>query len=141
MARLYYDQSIDGVQLKGPGSQGQNFDSYLEKVSKLVPSEIIAGYLTMMGFVPTIKSFDPNIISWIIFGAGLILTPFYLNKVASVGKPKRNHLILSTVAFAVWAYVTTGPLLFESSGMYDSAIASITLVLFSLISGIVPLNK
>jgi len=140
MGRLYYEKK-NGPYAKAIDGNQQNFNTYLEKVSKLIPSEIIAGYLTMIGFVESIKILDKGVVAWVIFAAGLILTPFYLNNVAEADKPKKNHLILSTVAFLVWAYVTTGAILFSTTGIYDSAIASITLVLFSLISGLIPLDK
>jgi hypothetical protein len=98
----------------------------------------------MVGFVPLIKNVTAqNVIIWIVFVAGLVLTPIYLNNVAEPNKPKRNHLILSTIAFVIWAYMTTGKQLFQtiSPETFDQAIASIALVLFTLISALVPLNK
>ena len=144
MGRLYYEKRHDHTQPKAFAGEGQGFNDYLDKVARLIPSEIIAGYLTMIGFVGAVKDIQAqNIIIWIVFGIGLILTPIYLNKVAEAGKPKRNHLVLSTFAFLVWAYVTTGKQLLEtiSPDLFDQAIASIILVAFSLISAVIPLNK
>jgi hypothetical protein len=146
MARLYYEKNANSNQLETLTDQGQNkgVSDYLEKVARLVPSEVVAGYLTMIGFVGSIKSLQvQNITTWIIFGLGLILTPIYLNNVADADKPKRNHIILSTVAFVVWAYVTSGQQLMQTiaPGIFDQAIASIVLVAFSLVSAVVPLNK
>ncbi|MGF7041033.1 hypothetical protein [Mucilaginibacter lappiensis] len=63
--------------------------------------------------------------------------------VADENKPKRNHLILSTIAFIVWAYVTTGETLSATiaKDIYDSAAASIILIIFSFASATVPLDK
>lgn len=144
MGRLYYEKQHDSTQPKAFTGEGKGFNEYLDKVARLIPSEIIAGYLTMIGFVGSVKNIQAqNIIAWIVFVIGLILTPIYLNKVAEVGKPKRNHLVLSTFAFLVWAYVTTGKQLLEtiSPNLFDQAIASIILVAFSLISAVIPLNK
>lgn len=144
MGRLYYEKKYDPTQPKTFAKEGQGFGDYLDKVARLIPSEIIAGYLTMIGFVGSVKNTQTqNIIAWIVFAIGLILTPIYLNNVAEADKPKRNHLILSTVAFLVWAYVTTGKQLLEtiSPNLFDQAVASIVLVAFSLVSGIIPLNK
>jgi hypothetical protein len=62
---------------------------------------------------------------------------------AEEGQPKKNHLILSTIAFIFWAYATTGSTLSDTiaPGIYDPAISSFLLVAFSLVSGQVPLNK
>ncbi|GAA3647223.1 hypothetical protein [Flavivirga jejuensis] len=123
------------------GSENENrVNGYLEKISRLIPSEIIAGYLAMFGFVPLIEKEDVRgYVIWIIFIMCLILTPIYLNKQAEKGKPKINHLLVSSLAFIIWAYVTTGMKLVPE--LYDAAAASIVLVAFSLISAVVPLNK
>lgn len=146
MARLYYEKKVNSNQFETLADQGQKsgVSDYLEKVARLVPSEVVAGYLTMIGFVGSIKSLQlQNITTWIIFGLGLVLTPIYLNNVADSDKPKRNHIILSTIAFVVWAYVTSGQQLMQTiaPGIFDQAIASIVLVAFSLVSAVVPLNK
>ncbi len=123
------------------GSQGdKKVNSYLEKISRLIPSEIIAGYLAMFGFVPLVENVNVReYIIWIVFFMCLILTPIYLNMQAEKGKPKMNHLLVSSLAFVIWAYVTTGMKLVP--GLYDAAAASIILVAFSLISAVIPLNK
>lgn len=108
----------------------------MEKIAKLVPSEVIAGYLALTGFVDSI-SWEYTI--YAMFGLCLILTPLYLNRQAVIGKPKFMHLIISTIAFIVWAIATTGTLLFSSS--YQPAVGSVLLIAFSLISGLVPLNR
>lgn len=145
MGRLYYEKQILPVGEKETPVKSENrFNDYLNKVATLIPSEVLAGYLTMIGFVGAITNTHIKVyIAWTIFAVGFILTPIYLNHVADENKPKRNHLILSTVAFIVWAYVTTGKQLldFFSTSLFDQAIASIILVLFSLISAIIPLNK
>jgi hypothetical protein len=144
MERLYYEEKNDPTQPKAIAGEGKGFSDYLDKVARLIPSEIIAGYLTMIGFVGSVKNTQTQIIiAWVVFAIGLILTPLYLNKVAEADKPKRNHLILSTVAFLVWAYVTTGKQLLEtiSPDIFDQAVASIVLVAFSLVSAVIPLNK
>lgn len=144
MERLYYEKKHDPTQPKAFAGEDKGFSDYLGKVARLIPSEVIAGYLTMIGFVGSIKNLQTQIIiAWVIFAMGLILTPLYLNKVADADKPKRNHLILSTIAFLVWAYVTTGKQLLAtiSPDIFDQAVSSIVLVAFSLVSAVIPLNK
>jgi hypothetical protein len=147
MERLYYEKPSPKktlLQADAEPVSGPNFNDYLTKVSRLIPSEILAGYLTMIGFVSSIKNQEvQNVVAWIVFAAGLVLTPIYLNKVADANRPKRNHLILSTIAFIIWAYVTTGKQLLEtiSPDIFDQSIASIALVLFTLISAVIPLDK
>lgn len=145
MSRLYVDNKNTNGNIRTMGEANGKptspTKSYFEKVAKLVPSEIIAGFLAMCGFVPNIgdDSINSRTVYLIIFGFCLILTPVYLNFFAEKDKPKRIHLIISSLAFVVWAYVTTGSELFPD--FYNAAIASIILVAFSLVSALIPLNK
>ncbi|WP_421765459.1 hypothetical protein [Ekhidna sp.] len=135
MARLYREPE----KMKSPTGTSAKTQLGLEKIAKLVPSEIIAGYLTILGFI---SALDPNIQE--IVSAGIIalctcLTPIYLKMMSDKDSAIRNHLIMSTIAFLVWAYAISGnnfPYL-----QFESSIASILLVVFTLISGVVPLNK
>lgn len=138
----------DGIQDTSPAEPDEitspkddnKVKGYLEKISKLIPSEIIAGYLAMFGLVPLIGKIEiHDYVLWGVFALCLILTPVYLNGQAEKDQPKRAHLIVSSLAFVIWAYVTTGMTLIPD--FYDAAIASIALVAFSLVSAVVPLNK
>ena len=145
MGRLFYEKpALEKGILPPKESESENTQNttlkYLEKVSKLVPSEIVAGYIALVGLVPNIH-FE-GVKPWIylgIFVVCLFLTPVYLNLQAESGKPKRNHLFISSIAFIVWAYTISGNFIIPQ--YYDSAIASIVLILFSLISGVIPLDR
>jgi hypothetical protein len=153
MSRLYYEKEL----ASSGGFSGQNpadyrfrrrlevrdenrAKHYLEKVAKLVPSEVIAGYIALAGLVPLVRSSSARPwISALVFLACAVLTPIYMNIQAVPGKPKRNHLMMSTIAFVVWAYAISGATLVPS--WHDPAVASILLVLFSLISGAIRLDR
>jgi hypothetical protein len=155
MSRLFYDDpAIANREMTWPRipwrsthqfnidekDEGPSVRSYLEKVAKLVPSEVIAGYLTLIGFVSAVKDTSIHgLLYVIIFLFCLVLTPIYFRLQADKGKPYLVHLTLSTLAFAVWAYATSGDRVFPQA--YDPAIASIVLVAFSLISGAIPLRR
>lgn len=141
MSRLHYDKQVNPNQPRAvSGEEEGKAKGYLEKVAKLIPSEVIAGYLAMFGFVPLIQKPETHtMVFWGIFILCQILTPIYLNSQAEEGKPKRVHLIVSSIAFTVWAYVTTGKTLVPD--YHDAAFASIILIAFSLISAIIPLKK
>jgi hypothetical protein len=113
---------------------------YLEKVAKLIPSEIIAGYVTLIGFIPLVRTVE--IQSWLygaVFVICLVLTPIYMNLQSEKNKPKYMHLVLSSMAFIVWSYAVSGSAVIPT--FHDPAVASILLILFSLISGTIPLKK
>lgn len=145
MSRLFYESDITvntattiprmSFQVRGKRDSKQ----YLEKVAKLIPSEIIAGYLTLIGFVPLIR--NSTLWPWVygsIFTICLALTPLYMYLQADKGRPKRIHILVSSIAFVVWAYAISGGAIVGRA--HDPALASILLVIFSLISGAVPLN-
>ncbi len=148
MSRLFYERekstrSNGGEKAKaiGHNESETGVRAYLEKVAKLIPGEVLAAYLTMIGLATGINDISENtqnIILWCIFSIGAVFTPIYLNYMADQDKPKAVHLILSTVAFVVWAYQVTGDKL---PIWYNANVASIALILFTLISGVIPLKK
>ncbi|MDT0676981.1 hypothetical protein [Autumnicola musiva] len=142
MSRLFYEEKgLHGFRASEKPER-KRVKSYLEKVSSLVPAEIIAGYLAMLGFLEkeegSVIVEKQGLLIGIFFFC-LILTPLYLNFQAEAGKPKIMHLVLSSLAFIIWAYVTSGE---KFSGIYyDADVASISLIAFSLVSVLVPLKK
>jgi hypothetical protein len=147
MSRLFYTKPstpVVGILPTAKSGSAMGFDDYAEKVSKLIPSEIVAGYLTLFGMVSLISNpSTQKYVYVIIFAVCLVLTPIYLSKVAEKDKPKRNHLIVSTIAFIIWAYTTTGATLQSilTAAPFEQALASIILVIFSLISAVIPMDK
>ena len=145
MSRLFYASTThekgDITQLNFEvEQQTNNAKRYAEKVAKLIPSEIVAGYIALINLIPLVKI--PNISNWlypIVFLLCLILTPLYLNVLAEKKRPKRNHLIISSISFIIWAYCVSGNIIIPK--LYDSAISSMLLIAFTLISGVIPLKK
>ncbi len=145
MKRLFYEKTaeilLNEEEKKAP-KETNTAKNYLTKVSSIVPAEIIAGYLAMVGFLE--KNSDNSIVINQgllkgIFLFCLILTPIYFYFQAIKNKPKIIHILLSTIAFAVWAFVTSGDN--YDVTFYNAEIASVILVGFSLISGLIPMKK
>ena len=112
MSRLYYDPpkkpKLQGGNAENESSS-QSTKEYLEKVAKIIPAEIIAGYLAIVGLIPLIK--NTALHQGFYYGAFLfcaILTPVYFSRQAEKGKPKTMHILLSTLSFIIWAYTVTG---------------------------------
>jgi hypothetical protein len=74
----------------------------------------------------------------VVFAIGTIATGFYINYQALKDQPKAARIIMSVIAFIIWAYSTTGETVFHA--FYSAGWASIALIAFSLISAIVPLD-
>lgn len=88
----------------------QKEDPYVSKIIKLIPSDIISVYLAVFNII---KSTNQNAegnstLQWIVFFLILLITPFYLKKVAQIKTTKQ--IIFCTVSFVVWVFSLGGPL-------------------------------
>ncbi len=100
---------------------------YFDKLLKLIPSEIVAAYLVITGIIPYNAAKVGNIIVFMII---LIIIPFYLWRVQDV--KNKFQITATTIAFLVWVYsFNMGP--FNSFGLYKPWIASIILILWTVI--------
>lgn len=141
MSRLFYDPPrVPSAQSGGKGkSVTLSNRQYAEKVASLIPGEVIATYLAIMRYIPNIRFINlHNYFYWGSFIAGVGGTFFYMRWVADAGKPRGMQVFLSIVAFVFWAYATTGDKVCPA--IYDYAIGSIGLILFTFFSGKIPLN-
>ena len=109
--------------------------NYYEKLLRLIPSEIVAAYLVIIGIIP------PNVPVWlnvVVTSILLLIIPFYLYRALNV--KNKLQIITTTIAFIVWVYSFNGGI-FNSFGLYKPWIASIILVLFTLIMPILIVEK
>lgn len=110
--------------------------SYAERITKYIPGEILAGYIATNGILASVTDGQNGLRTWVYLGTFLlclVLTPIYFTMMAGRDRPKRLQMILSTVAFVVWAYNLGG--VFEVFRLYVPWLGSVLLVVFSLISG------
>lgn len=138
MSRLYYDKPPNTAKMAS-GDQQTAAKDYLEKVSKLVPSEVLALWLGLVGFIPAVQLSIPKSCLYAgVFFLCLILTPIYLSAMADKDKPKAVHLVVSTIAFPVWAYSVSGASVIPKE--YSPALAGMLILIFTAISGLIPLG-
>lgn len=141
MSRLYYSpEKFEGADDDKKNVSNPSAKEYLEKVAKLIPAEIIAAYLAIIGFVPLIKkaSFHEGFY-WGAFIFCALLTPVYFYWQAEKDNPNLTHIILSSISFIFWAYSTTGDKIVPA--YFDSAIASIAIIVFSVSTAFIPLKQ
>jgi hypothetical protein len=115
-------------------------DSYVSKMVVYIPTEIIAGYVAVSGFIKGLPLGRQFLWFCIVAVTLLVLTPIYLSlATAKPGKKKSlSHPLTGAVAFAAWVFATGGP--FErfqitpdgSAGWYNRTIGSIVLVIVCL---------
>src|SRR5919199_6941586 len=84
-------------------------EGYLSKLIKYIPSEVIALYLTLDSILRSSDQVEPiyQRLYWGIFVFGLVATPLYQYRIQKL----KNwfHLLISTIAFAVWVIAIGGP--------------------------------
>jgi hypothetical protein len=87
-------------------------DGYLEALVKNMPSEMIAGYLAVMGMLSGTGG-PPGWLLWLVWGLFLVATPFYLWLVKprseTAPRPWWQVFIFSPIAFFVWSLTSPGP--------------------------------
>lgn len=81
-------------------------DTYLSRLLKYIPTEIIALYLTIRPLFATGGN-NYIVLHWCFFFFGIIITPIYLKRMQNVNKI--SQLLISTFAFAVWVFAIGGP--------------------------------
>lgn len=96
-------------------------DTYLQKVTKIVPVEIVGAYLLALQIVPTFPEAQRQSVLIMIFLGGFLLTigamtigrGLYKRKKLPDGTFKRDgnevvQIVLAVIAFSLWAYLQGG---------------------------------
>ncbi|TAL69900.1 MAG: hypothetical protein EPN82_04590 [Bacteroidetes bacterium] len=100
---------------------------YQNKLVKLIPTEIVGGYMVLIGMIPASYSKLWYLIITLVL---LILTPFYLKRFTGV--KNITQLVVATLSFLVWTYSINGGL-FNYWDLYNAPVASIILILWTLL--------
>jgi hypothetical protein len=107
-------------------------DDYISKVAKLIPSEIVAAFVTINGILKASVGVSP-LAGWLVFVVLWIVTPLYYWRTTTLSDAKTAYaqIAIATVSFPVWVFALGGP--FAGLGWYNSVYGSIVLVLFTLL--------
>ena len=107
-------------------------DSYLSRVVTYIPTEIIAAYVALSGYVKSLTPGQQD--GWVVAIAGtlVVVTPLWILNAAREPASRRpiGHAVAAAVAFAAWVFASGGP--FNHFGWYQPATGSIVLVLVCL---------
>jgi hypothetical protein len=88
---------------------GDGFRSYLERLMKMIPAEVIGLYLVGIGIIP-----DDQPVA-MVFWAVVCLAGVVAIRALGTSDRAQNlpvdwiHVIISTVAFVIWVYTLGGP--------------------------------
>jgi hypothetical protein len=85
-------------------------DPYFSEIIKLIPADIISVYFAVFNLI---KNYNQNpdrnkILQFVVFGIFLIVTPFYLKKIAGIISVKQ--IIFCLIAFILWVLSLGGPI-------------------------------
>ena len=100
--------------------------SFQDKVVKLIPTEIVGAYMVLAGIIPASSA---KVGTLIVSAVLLVLTPLYLLRISKVTNVVQ--LAVTSASFVVWVYSLGGP--FAAWGIYQPYIASIVLILWTLV--------
>jgi hypothetical protein len=95
---------------RGPAAQsGEEFNSYLDRLMKMIPAEVIALYLVGAGMIPEGQSIA--IAVWaVVCLIGVVMLRVYGTADAANHKPADwTHTLICAGAFVLWVYSIGGP--------------------------------
>jgi hypothetical protein len=109
---------------KAPGAGARDdFNSYLDRLVKMVPAEVVSLYLVGVGFIP--KTDALVLAGWAALCLiGLLALRTYGTAERRTGKsPQWGAIAISSIAFIVWVYTLGGP--FETFGVHIPYVGSL----------------
>ncbi len=103
-------------------------NNYQSRLLKLIPSEIIAAYLVIAGFIPDGYEHSKLLLT-VITAVLLVLIPFYLIRFQAV--KGAFQIVFTSFSFIVWVYSMGGPFVYY--GIHEAVFGSALLVLWTLL--------
>jgi hypothetical protein len=112
-------------------------DGYADRLVKLIPTEVIGVYFSMVTLLRHSKDTVAEAVPWLVFGFGAMATLFYLRVTLKVLDPRQ--LSLSVVAFCVWAFTIGEP--FSRYDWYNGTYAGLLLIAYTFVAPQVPMGQ
>jgi hypothetical protein len=114
------------------GPSNPPVDTYVDRVIKYIPADVVAAWVAVVGIVDSAKSTSSSTVLWCALAFGLIFTFLWTLRQTkdSAGNGSSRQALISSVAFLVWVFALGKP--FESLSWYDHLYGSILLIGFTL---------
>jgi hypothetical protein len=92
-----------------PGQPALKADQYFSEIIKLIPADIISVYLAVFNILKSNRQNPDNnhVLQLIVFGVFILITPFYLKKIAKIISTKQ--IVYCMIAFILWVFSLGGP--------------------------------
>lgn len=109
----------------------QQADTYLTKLVKYIPAEIIAVYIFISGILKSLEA--SAALQWVAFALLLVLTPLYMWRVTQdkTKPPAWAQIIIASFSFAVWVFAVGGP--FVTLPWYNTLYGSLLVAVYTLV--------
>jgi hypothetical protein len=119
-----------------PTTSQSDGESYADRVAKYVPGEIVAGYAVLYAIVQQVPESDTlrTPAAWAVFAICLVATPIYLVRVGRPSGQQWVQVVISSVAFVIWAYTLGGP--FADTPGYRPWIGGLLVGLYTFLAGL-----
>ncbi len=100
---------------------------FLTALLKLIPSEVVAVYLFVLGVLP------PRLVPHLVVAGLLVaLTPLYLR--FAMGVRSAAQLVVSSISMLIWIYaLQQGPVRFLAPPWYEPWYGSVALAIWTLV--------
>jgi hypothetical protein len=105
-------------------------DKYSDRLLKYIPAEVITLYIALTTLLTATKV-APHLLYWVAFGVAVVVTPIYLWRIQKVTAPLQ--LIVSTLAFGLWASVMGEPFTSTSIHNYNVVYGEFGLPVFTFV--------
>lgn len=109
-------------------------DTFIDRVAKYVPAEIIGAYLAVEKMIGTGTA--DRTLAFGTLAAFTVLTPLYFHSLPGKAACKRLHMLISTLAFLLWSYALPGAA-WEIAGVEDPKLAGVLLIVGSIAFGLI----
>jgi len=114
-------------------------DTFFDRVVKYIPTEIVSAWVAVKGLVAAAAVQSKELILWICFGVGVILTALYmLKRTAQPGQPPAvTQTAIATGAFIVWVFALGEPFTSLLGAAQQGLIGSLLLIGYTLVAGLI----
>jgi len=120
-------------QLMSGGEAEVTVDTYINKLWKYIPADVVAFYIFVSGLISGVGgASQQQLYYWIALGLGLVATFAWTIRQTQLSKqnPAYVQAAISTLAFGGWVFALGGP--FTSFSWYTSVLGAIILAAFTL---------
>ena len=109
MSAPYRITSRSAVRRGAAAQPGEEFNSYLDRLMKMIPAEVIALYLVGAGMIPEGQSLAIAVWAIVCLMGVVVLRVYGTADAAAKTPPDWTHTLICAGAFVLWIYSIGGP--------------------------------